>query len=155
MKKITFFIFSLFVWTSISAQKKVFAELSENQKKEFLYSVAKDVVSALAPLYIQDNISITVSDSIMTFEFPEPIPMDFIRRYVGKKYYLVLLKTAKPDIYSEVKIWTENGEPAFLNLSRNEIGMQFLHKSFYQVKKEAKATGKYIYTEFDHVPPTN
>lgn len=148
MKKIIIFIFSLFIWSSVSAQNKVFAELSNNKKEEFLCDVAKDVVSTLVPQYMQNIKAITVCDSILTFELRRPSEIDFVQKNVGRKFYEVYLTNTKTDISIIVRIWADNGEPAFLDFSRNWLGMQFLHKPFNQIKKEAKTTGRYVIKDF-------
>lgn len=115
-----------------------FRLMTEEERKEYLIKKAIEVTQNFGPGWYRESVVPIVSDQKVFDESIIPKSQPNIRKYLGRKYYIVRLdfdeETRKKYVWShasEVRIWADDGEPFMITFG-NTYGVNFYSKSYYQ-----------------------
>lgn len=115
-----------------------FRLMTEEERKEYLIKKAIEVTQNFGPGWYRESVVPIVSDQKVFDESIIPKSQPNIRKYPGRKYYIVRLdfdeETRKKYVWShasEVRIWADDGEPFMITFG-NTYGVNFYSKSYYQ-----------------------
>ncbi len=115
-----------------------FRLMTEEERKEYLIKKAIEVTQNFGPGWYRESVIPIVSDQKVFDESMIPKSQPNIRKYLGRKYYIVRLdfdeETRKKYVWnhaSEVRIWADEGEP-FMVTFGNTYGVNFYRKPYYQ-----------------------
>lgn len=115
-----------------------FRLMTEEERKEYLIKKAIEVTQNFGPGWYRESVVPIVSDQKVFDESIIPKSQPNIRKYPGRKYYIVRLdfdeETRKKYVWShasEVRIWADDGEPFMITFG-NTYGVNFYSKSYYK-----------------------
>ena len=115
-----------------------FRLMTEEERKEYLIKKAIEVTQNFGPGWYRESVVPIVSDQKVFDESIIPKSQPNIRKYPGRKYYIVRLdfdeETRKKYVWShasEVRIWADDGEPFMITFG-NTYGVNFYSKSYHQ-----------------------
>lgn len=115
-----------------------FRLMTEEERKEYLIKKAIEVTQNFGPGWYRESVVPIVSDQKVFDESIIPKSQPNIRKYPGRKYYIVRLdfdeEIRKKYVWShasEVRIWADDGEPFMITFS-NTYGVNFYSKSYYK-----------------------
>lgn len=115
-----------------------FRLMTEEERKEYLIKKAIEVTQNFGPGWYRESVVPIVSDQKVIDESIIPKSQPNIRKYPGRKYYIVRLdfdeETRKKYVWShasEVRIWADDGEPFMITFG-NTYGVNFYSKSYYK-----------------------
>lgn len=115
-----------------------FRLMTEEERKEYLIKKAIEVTQNFGPGWYRESVIPIVSDQKVFDESMIPKSQPNVRKYIGRKYYIVRLdfdeETRKKYVWShasEVRIWADDGEP-FMVTFGNTYGVHFYSKPYYQ-----------------------
>ena len=115
-----------------------FCLMTEEERKEYLIKKAIEVTQNFGPGWYRESVIPIVSDQKVFDESMIPKSQPNIRKYLGRKYYIVRLdfdeETRKKYVWShasEVRIWADEGEPFMITFG-NTYGVNFYSKSYNQ-----------------------
>ncbi|MCR4836339.1 MAG: hypothetical protein K5899_08170 [Bacteroidaceae bacterium] len=115
-----------------------FRLMTEEERKEYLIKKAIEVTQNFGPGWYRESVVPIVSDQKVFDESIIPKSQPNIRKYPGRKYYIVRLdfdeETRKKYVWShasEVRIWADDGEPFMITFG-NTFGVNFYSKSYHQ-----------------------
>ena len=103
------------------------------KSRQQLAELAKDVTQFFAPVYLEGNIDVAIGDTLYVFDAPYTAHVK-VKKDIGRKYFYVHLKNTDKEICSDVAIWADNHEPAFVYFSHH-IGFNFHFISFNDFKQ--------------------
>lgn len=119
-----------------------FRLMTEEERKEYLIKKAIEVTQNFGPGWYRESVVPIVSDQKVFDESIIPKSQPNIRKYPGRKYYIVRLdfdeETRKKYVWShasEVRIWADDGEPFMITFG-NTYGVNFYSKSYYKWLEE-------------------
>lgn len=126
MRRMFIFMLVIFSFMGISAQTVNLDKMSENNRKEYLVNLSKEVIKNFGPDYCREFTPLI--EEMKNEIFPG-------KDIQGREYYRVTfpLDKAKETLHhgfsARVKIWKDTGEP-FAVMFGNGVGKSFFHISY-------------------------